>query len=134
MQKGSLLFSQTISPRFYETDALGHINNVSIAGWLEVSRIGFIASLGGSDDVSPNDWALVSLQIDYLKETFFGTDVELRITDASVGNSSLTMLSEIWQNGQQTVRGKATLVHFDATSKRSKRIPDSLRKQLQASC
>ncbi len=128
-----MLFSQTISPRFYETDALGHINNVSIAGWLEVSRMGFIASLVSADDVSARNWALASVQIDYLEETFFGADVELRTTDAKVGNSSLTIFNEIWQNDQLTVRGKAILVYFDAQNKRTQRIPDSLREQLNGS-
>ncbi|MEM9398560.1 MAG: acyl-CoA thioesterase, partial [Pseudomonadota bacterium] len=34
------MFSKTLSPRFYETDALGHINNVTIAAWFEVARMG----------------------------------------------------------------------------------------------
>ena len=125
-----MLHSQTIDPRFYETDALGHINNVSIAGWLEVSRMGFIASLENIGDVSPNDWALANVQIDYVEETFFGSDVELMITAAKAGNTSLTVLSEIWQNGQMTVRASATLVHFDARNKLKKRIPGSLREQI----
>ena len=124
------LFSTTISPRFYETDGLGHINNVSIAGWLEVSRMTFLSSFGHLEGISPNDWALAGVKIDYLAETFFGSDVELRVTDVSVGNSSLTLKSEIWQKGQRTVAGTSTLVHFDAQSKQSKRIPDSLREHL----
>lgn len=90
----------------------------------------FMASLGDLEGVSPNDWALAGVKIDYLAETFFGSDVELRVTDVSVGNSSLTLQSEIWQNGQRTVAGDSTLVHFDAQAKQSKRIPDSLREQI----
>lgn len=125
-----MLFSQTITPRFYETDALGHINNVSIAGWLEVSRMGFIASLPDIDDVAANNWALASVKIDYLQETFFGADVELRVTDVAVGNSSFTVHSELWQSGKHTVTATATLVYFDARAKQKKRIPDSLREQV----
>ncbi|NQY02602.1 MAG: hypothetical protein HRT76_04950 [Halieaceae bacterium] len=33
----SQLFTLTITPRFYETDGVGHINNVSIAGWFETA-------------------------------------------------------------------------------------------------
>ncbi|GEM_PF-174545 len=130
--RATVLFSQTITPRFYETDALGHINNVSIAGWLEVSRMGYIASFDNTDDVSANNWALASVQIEYVAETFFGADVELRISGAHVGNSSLTIDSEIWQNEQLTVRAKAVLVYFDATNKTKHRIPDSLRRQIDA--
>ena len=127
-----MIFSKTLSPRFYETDALGHINNVTIAAWFEVARMGFLASLPDLNDVSAHDWALASVQIDYLEETFFGDDVELRVTGVQVGNTSLTIASEIWQNAQRTVRGKSVLVHFDPSSKKSKTIPDSLRKQVDA--
>lgn len=125
-----MLVSRTISPRFYETDGLGHISNVSIAGWLEVSRMGFVDSLEHVDDLSLNDWALASIKIDYLAETFFGADVELRTTHATVGNSSLTIDSEIWQRDQLTVRARAILVHFDTKLRSKKRIPDSLRAQI----
>lgn len=125
------MYSQILSPRFYETDALGHINNISIAGWLEVSRTGFIGSLAGSGAVEAEDWALARLEIDYLAETFFGSDVELRITEAKVGNTSLTVLSEIWQNGARSVAASATLVHFDVATKTKKRIPDALREQVE---
>ena len=128
------MFSQTLSPRFYETDALGHINNMSIAGWLEVSRTGFIASLArsGGASVDAEDWALASVQIDYLEETFFGTDVDLKVTAATIGNTSLTLTSEVWQAGRRTVSAKATLVHFDVAKKAKKRIPDSLRELIDA--
>ncbi|MEO0435605.1 MAG: thioesterase family protein [Pseudomonadota bacterium] len=127
-----MIFSTTLSPRFYETDALGHINNVTIAAWFEVARMGFLASLPHLEDISANDWALASVQIDYLEETFFGDDVELIVTDVKVGTTSLTVLAEIWQKNQRTVRGKSVLVHFDPKSKKSKPIPDSLRKQVNA--
>jgi acyl-CoA thioester hydrolase len=32
------MFSVNITPRFYETDAFGHINNTVIAGWFEAGR------------------------------------------------------------------------------------------------
>ena len=76
----------TISPRFYETDALGHINNASIAAWFEVARMHFLKSLEGSEPSAAKDWILASLHIDYVAETFFGTDVTARITEACVGN------------------------------------------------
>jgi acyl-CoA thioester hydrolase len=32
------MFRMTVTPRFYETDALGHINNTVMAGWFEAAR------------------------------------------------------------------------------------------------
>lgn len=125
-------FSITIEPRFYETDALGHINNATIAAWFETVRMKFLESLDGAQTAAAQHWLLASLQIDFVAETFFGRDVTARVTGAEVGNSSLTMLSEMYQDGRLTVRARGVLVLVDAQTRRSTRIPDNLREQLAA--
>lgn len=32
------MFTLSLTPRFYETDAFGHINNTVITGWFETAR------------------------------------------------------------------------------------------------
>jgi acyl-CoA thioester hydrolase len=125
-------YSTIITPRFYETDALGHINNASIAAWFEVARIDFLESLGENDPSAAKDWILASIKIDFVAETFYGTDVIANITEANIGNSSLTVVCEMAQGGKVTVTGAATLVHIDAQTKKPARIPDELRKELAA--
>jgi acyl-CoA thioester hydrolase len=125
-------YSTTITPRFYETDALGHINNASIAAWFEVARVNFLESLGESDPSAAKDWILASITIDFAAETFYGTDVIANITEAKIGNSSLTVVCEMTQGEKMTVSGTATLVHIDAQSKKPARVPDELRKELAA--
>lgn len=125
-------FSITISPRFYETDALGHINNASIAAWFEVARINFVESLGEEGTESTMHWVLASLQIDFVAETFYGSDVIATVTDARAGNSSLTIVCEMSQGGKLTVRGTAVLVHLDAATKAPSRLPEGLRQRLAA--
>ncbi len=124
------LHAITIGPRFYETDALGHINNAAIAAWFEVSRIAFLESLGESDAASAFSWVLASLQIDFVAETFYGSDVTATVTRAAVGNSSLTVVTEMTQDGRLTVRGTAILVHLDRADKKPSRIPQRLRERL----
>lgn len=125
-------YTQVIRPRFYETDAQGHINNVTIAGWFEVTRMGWMGSLGAEHVVGPRNWILASVQIDYLAETFFGSDVELKVPESTVGNSSLTVQGEMWQNAKQTMRGKAVLVHMDSETRRTQRIPEELRELIRS--
>ena len=120
----------TISPRFYETDALGHINNASIAAWFEVARMHFMGSLEGREPSAAKDWILASLHIDYVAETFFGTDVTARITEACVGNSSLTLSCEMSQGDKLTVKGRAVLVYLDPQMKKPARIPDAIRERV----
>ena len=123
-------FTVVISPRFYETDALGHINNASIAAWFEIVRMKFIESLGAADPGQASHWILASLQIDFVAETFFGTDVTACVTEASAGNSSLTVVCEMSQQEKLTVQGKAVLVYLDPHSKKPARVPEVLRERL----
>ena len=122
--------STTIKPRFYETDALGHINNASIAAWFEVARVNLLESLGDGRAESAQNWILASLHIDFVAETFYGTDVIATITTARPRNSSLTVECEMTQDGKLTVRGTAVLVFMDVEQKKPTRIPDEMRELL----
>ena len=124
--------STTITPRFYETDALGHINNATIAAWFEIARMKLLESLGDGEAKSAMSWILASLHIDFVAETFYGADVTATITAASLGNSSLTLACEMTQRSEITVRGTAVLVHMDVQAKSSARIPDKMRRQIEA--
>ena len=123
-------FTVTITPRFYETDALGHINNAVIAAWFEVARASFLESLGDGDARAPEKWVLASLKIDFVAETFYGSDVTARITRATAGNSSLTVECEMSQRGEVTVRGTAVIVHLGRAGGSPTRISDALREKL----
>lgn len=125
-------FEITISPRLYETDALGHINNATIAAWFEVVRMRFLESLADSNADNVKSWILASVQIDFISETFYGSDVTGKVVEATIGNSSFTLHCEMWQGGKQTVRGKAVLVRMDLESKSPTRVPDQLREKLAA--
>ena len=123
-------FAINITPRLYETDAMGHINNVTIAAWFEVVRVRFLESLVDRSPGVALNWILASLQIDFVGETFYGVDVTAKIIEARIGNSSLTMHTEMLQGGRLTVRGKAVLVHIDPQSKSPARVPDALRDKI----
>ena len=122
-------FSITLTPRFYETDALGHINNVAITAWFEVARVRLLEQLGAHEH-APTDWVLAGIQMDYVDETFYGQDVQVRIVAISVGNTSLTICCEMYQGERLTVKGKAVLVHIDLETKTKLRIGDPLREAI----
>ena len=60
----------------------------------------------------------------------FGSDVEVRTRVARLGNSSLQLAQEVWQDGRMTARGLATLVNFDPQTRRATAIPDVARAAL----
>jgi acyl-CoA thioester hydrolase len=120
-------FSVNITPRSYETDALGHINNNAISCWLEVARVRLLETVGAEVGSKGIGWVLASLHIDFLAETHYGADVDVQIVDVSTGSSSLTIDYELFQRGINTVRARAVMVHLDFVEKNSLPIADELR-------
>ena len=122
--------SLTITPRFYETDAQGHISNVTIAGWFEAARTALLSQVLADDISSQVQWMLANVNIDYLAETHFGSDVTVVLEGLQVGNTSLTMRCVMSQEGRECVRGTAVLVNIDPQTRGKCRISDELRHQL----
>ncbi len=109
-----------ISPRFYETDAAGHVNNVAIVGWFEVLRTRYLESVGlGPEELA--NWVLASLTVDFLRETQYERLVTASVADATVGNSSLTLKCELSQAEIVRVKGEAVVVHLG-----SERTPEEI--------
>ena len=122
------LFAITLSPRFSETDLVGHINNVAIAAWFEDLRVRYIHSLPIPPEVDEaTSFTLASVHIDYVAETHFGSDVSLEMHKATVGNTSVRLESEMFQDGKLTARGTAVLVCWDIETRKPQRVPDSYR-------
>jgi len=58
----------TISPRFCETDANGHINNVAFAAWFETGRLSYLESLDEKSSSSNSVWLLASVSMSELDQ------------------------------------------------------------------
>lgn len=124
------MFQQTISPRFCETDALGHINNTVLPVWFEIAREPIFRLF--TPDLDTNSWRLIVARIDveFTAQLKFGADVELKTYLEKVGNSSMVVHHEAWQNEVIAARGKAVLIHFDYQQEKSVPIPEDIREQL----
>jgi acyl-CoA thioester hydrolase len=125
------MFTTQIHPRFSDTDALGHINNTVIPVWFLEAREPVLRLFSPSLDMSEAALAVVRIEVDFIAEIRFGSDVEVRTEVAKLGNSSLQLAQEVWQDGKLTARGLATLVNFDPQQRRSTAIPAAIRAQLQ---
>ena len=79
----------TISPRFCETDALGHINNTAFGAWFETGRINYLTSLQQDIVGFKPQWVLATVQMDFRDETFFGHDVSVEVFPVKIGTHRL---------------------------------------------
>ncbi len=119
-----------LTPRYSETDALGHINNTALPVWFEEARTPIFRVF--VPDLSFRSWNLIlkRFEVDFRRERFHGSDVEIRTWVSHLGTSSLTVSQEAWQNGELAVTSEAVLIHFDFQARRPAPIPEAIRDQL----
>jgi acyl-CoA thioester hydrolase len=124
------MLSLTISPRFAETDALGHINNTVIPVWFEQGRHGIFKAVHPS--LSVDDWPLIlaKISVEYVAQIYFGEDVEIRTVIDKLGNSSILVNHEARQREQLVARGEAVMVYFDYQTNKAATIPPEVRDRL----
>ncbi|GGD61551.1 acyl-CoA thioesterase [Lacimicrobium alkaliphilum] len=125
------MLSETFKVRFYETDALKHVSNTVLAGWFEAARDPVFRIF--TPDADLDNWPLIlaSYKIDFLRQIYFGHEVEIRTGIQRVGNSSFEVIQQVWQQGEKAAEGITTLVHFDYHQQKSAPIPEDVSKQLQ---
>jgi acyl-CoA thioester hydrolase len=125
------MFVETITPRFSETDALGHINNTVVPVWFEQARRPLFQLF--TPDLDPKKWRLIvaRIELNFVGELQYGTDVDIRTSVAKIGNSSFQVSQVIVQQHEVRVKGLAVLVHYDYHQRRSIPIPDIIRQQLE---
>lgn len=125
------MFTEIITPRFAETDALGHINNTVIPVWFEQGRKPIFRFF--TPDLDFRKWRLIvaKIEVEFVGELVYGHAVEIRTFLEKTGNTSLTVGQQAYQRNKLRARGKAILVHFDYEAKKSLPIPDDIRTLLQ---
>lgn len=125
------MFTMTFNPRFYETDAMGHINNTVFNQWFETAREPIFRLFSPGTDPKLINLILARTEVDFVAQTRYGSLVEVRTWIERIGNASFVVLHEAWQDGKCTARGKAVQVAFDHAAQRSHRIPDAHRAELE---
>jgi acyl-CoA thioester hydrolase len=125
------MFLVHISPRVYETDAFGHINNTVVPGWFEKGREPLFRIFTPDLNIRTMPLIIARIEVDFLAELHHGADVEVRSWIRKIGNSSMEVVQEAWQNGVCGARGVCVMLHFDYAVKKAVSVPEGIRGQLQ---
>lgn len=125
------MFIEKITPRFCDTDALGHINNIAYFSWFEGCRNSIFKIF--IPDLDPKKWNLIlaHMEIDYLAQGDYQLEVEVQTAVEKIGNSSVTLIHEAHQKGKVIARCKPVLIHFDYETNKSSPIPNDIRENLE---
>ncbi|MGO4887234.1 acyl-CoA thioesterase [Anaerobacillus sp. MEB173] len=122
----------TITTRMCETDALGHINNVSYFTYLEQARVEFFKGLGAKMDTNDFKFILASTKYDFINQAYFDQKLKITTTVTRVGTKSFGLEHDIvdFQTEQLIGKGEETIVVFNFEKQKSENIDQRLRSKL----
>ena len=126
------MFTETIKPRFLETDALGHINNNTYGVWFEAARDEIFRIFMPTANIKEWNLIMAHSSFDFLKEVFWGKEVIVKTGISKLGNSSIELAHAVYQDGKLCTIGKCILIHYNFTTKISIKIPDKIRLELES--
>ncbi|MDR1728784.1 MAG: acyl-CoA thioesterase [Acidobacteriota bacterium] len=120
------MVSVTVTPRFGDTDALGHINNVVLAAWFELARTDIFKVFDPELKLDKRTFPLIMAHTDYdfVDQIFFRPAVEVKVWVSRIGTKSMTLYHEAWQEGRLCSTGSAVIVHYDFNTGETTPIPE----------
>ena len=126
------MFTTTVTPRFGDMDALGHINNTVPAVWFELARNPLIKMFHPAMELIRESFPLIMAHTDYdfVAQLYFQHDVEIKTWIQRIGSKSFTAYHEAWQQGRLCVKGNAVMVYYDYKTQQTIPIPEDKRKLL----
>lgn len=126
----SKCFETIFSPRFSETDGMGHISNTVIPIWFEAARDPIFELFVPS--MKMTDWNLIlaGFNITFKSPTYYGKPVMILTNISRIGGSSFEVYQRCMQDGKLTAEGKTTMVHFNYTSEKSLKLTDNQQQDL----
>lgn len=103
-------WSCVLPTRYGDLDPNWHINNAAFVGLFEEGRVRFALALG--DPVRPAGVSTVvaALNVNFLAETFYPTDLTLALGIVRVGRTSWTVVEGAFNGGQCLAVCEAVMV------------------------
>lgn len=122
-----------VKVRFSETDALGHVSNISYFIYLEEARIEFFRELGL--EMALDKWSviMISANCTFLKQAYFDQKLNVASFVTKIGNSSFKIAHRITdaETGELIAEGDAGAVYYNFNDQKSERLPEGIRIKLE---
>lgn len=119
-----------ITPRFNDTDALGHINHSVILMWMETARREIFKIFNPTLEIKHWNLIVVRVETDYKAQLNYHQEAEVHTTLEKLGNSSFVLRQKIIQDGILGAESLVTMIQFDYAKQKSVPMTEEQRKQL----
>lgn len=119
--------------RYADTDAHGHVNNVSYAAYFETGRTTLVRAadlpIGPHAPARP---VLARIEIDYRAEVHWPAELDIGIAVVKLGRSSMTLIQGLFIGDACVATAREVLVLVDTATGRSTPLPEAMRARLTA--
>jgi acyl-CoA thioester hydrolase len=123
-----------VRTRFCESDAFGHINNVSFFIYLEQARVDFFLDTKILDHLE--DWSFVaaSVHCDFIKQAFINQNLVIKTWVSHIGNTSVKLKHKIFDqtNEELIAEGEDVLVSYSMTEQKPERLSEQMKEKLKS--
>jgi acyl-CoA thioester hydrolase len=121
----------TVTLRFGDTDALGHVNNAVFTTLLESGRIELMQDSEGWFEGSTRYWVIANLNVDFRAEIWYPGSVRVGSAIEGFGRSSMKLRQAIYQGERCCATSHSTVVLIDRSTKKGTPIDEALRKRIE---
>lgn len=124
----------TITTRWMDNDAYGHVNNVVYYSWFDTAVNEFLVANGVLDiEHSPVIGLVIETQCNYFASVAFPEKVTAGLRVAKLGNSSVRYEVGIFREDEESASAQGHFVHVyvDRESRKPSAIPENMRALLQ---
>lgn len=126
---------RTLTTRWADNDAYGHVNNVVFYQWFDTAVNAWLVEQALLDIEAGDPIALVAeTRCSYFAPLAFPQDVDVGLTVAQLGRSSVRYRIGVFASGEDKAAAQGEFVHVlvDRKSRRSVPMPDRWRSALEA--
>jgi acyl-CoA thioester hydrolase len=133
-QRSDFRYFHSITTRWIDNDAYGHVNNVVYYSWFDTIVNQFLITNGVLDiQTSQTIGLVVETQCTYFSSIAFPDEVVVGLTVNKLGNSSVRYEIGIFRNDAYSASAQGYFVHVyvDRQTQRPVPVPETIRTLLQ---
>ncbi|WP_456697256.1 acyl-CoA thioesterase [Aeromicrobium sp. P5_D10] len=122
---------RTITTRWEDEDAYGHVNNVVYYSYFDTAVNGYLMDATGVDTRKLSAVGLVAESgCQFMRELTFPADIQAGLAVTKLGTSSIVYRIGLFQgeSDEPAAIGKFVHVYVDAETRKPTPIPDAIRK------
>ncbi len=118
--------------RFFDIDAMGHVNNSVYFTYFEMARVHFFGQLIGREwNWTENGVLVAHNEIDYIRPVMFEDKIDIHVLVQKVGAKSFTLGYEVKRGDILYAKGNSVMVSYDFRNNVTTPIPDAYKGLLE---